>query len=142
MRIKPQYYSFVLISIILLNIIFTTYFINIFFLGIVFILFNDSLKNEYYYIAILSVITFLFIETLHGIVAFLFLIISLFLYNFIISKLKNLFAYSSIKEIIYIFIFYILFFLSYIALNGYSKTIIFIFLLNLFIDIVIIGFLL
>lgn len=142
MRIKAQYHIFILLSIILLNIIFKTYFINIFFVGVVFILFNDYLKRKYYYLFISSIITFLFIESIQGLKGFLFLIISLFLYGFVIPKLRNIFIYSSIKEIVYIFIFYILFFLSYIIIYGTINNVIPIFLLNLLIDTIIIGFLL
>ncbi|MEA3314921.1 MAG: hypothetical protein U9Q30_03620 [Campylobacterota bacterium] len=142
MRIKSKYYGFILLAIILLNIIFSTYFITIFFIGVVFILFNDCLKREYYYLFILSIITFLFIESLHGIKGFLFLIIASLLYGFIIPRLKNIFAYSYIKEIVYIFIFYIMFFLSYIIIYGNFDNVIPIFLLNLVIDTIIVGFLL
>lgn len=142
MRIKAQYHIFILLSIILLNIIFKTYFINIFFVGVVFILFNDYLKRKYYYLFISSIITFLFIESIQGLKGFLFLIISLFLYGFLIPKLRNIFIYSSIKEIVYIFIFYILFFLSYVIIYGTINNVIPIFLLNLLIDTIIIGFLL
>lgn len=142
MRIKSEYYSFILLAIILINIIFATYFINIFFIGVVFILFNDCLKHKYYYLFILSIITFLFIESLHGIKGFLFLIIASILYGFIIPRLRNIFAYSSIREIVYIFIFYIMFFLSYIIIYGNLNNIIPILLLNLFIDTIVVGFLL
>ena len=133
-------YISIFFIIITINIFFSIYFITIFFAGVVFILFMESLKKEYYYIFFLTVFTFLFIESIHGLKTFSLSFISLFLYYFIIPRVKHIFSSLLLSRFIFVLMFYLLFYVYYLILNNYIMEYNYIFIVNLLIDSLIVGF--
>lgn len=142
MKKNTIYYIPIFLSVILVNILSSTYFITIFLAGVIFTIFLECLKKEYYYMLLLSIFTFLVIENSHGLKFFSLTLISLFLYYFIIPKIKHLFSSSSFREIFYIISFYITLFLVYIYTNNFELSSYYIFLINLIIDAIVVGVLL
>jgi hypothetical protein len=139
---QTSYYIPIFSIVILSNILFSTYFIPIFLSGIIFLMFLHSLKKEYYYLLFFSIVTFLIIENTHGLKPFSFTFISVFIYFFIIPKVKHLFSSSSFSEFFYIVIFYTSFFIVYIFSNGYDTSSYDVFIINFIIDSLLIGFIL
>ena len=132
----------VFISVIIINSLFSVYFLSIFLAGVVFKIFVDSLKNGYYYMMMLSVAVFLYIETVHGIKLFSLSIISVFVYYLILPKIRHVFSLGIINQISFIFLFYISFFTVIFFTNGYYSELYFIFIVNFLIDSFVAGFLL
>jgi hypothetical protein len=135
-------YLIILTSISLINIIFSTYFISIFLAGVVFKIFLNSLKKEHYYIFSYSIFTFLVIETTQGVTLFLLTLISLFIYFFVIPRVKHIFSSSIMAEFIFIFFFYISIFVFVQFNNIFNLDIFLIFILNFILDSFIVGFIL
>ena len=133
-------YGWILILISIVNIIFSTYFISIFLAGVVFKIFLESLKKQYYYILTFSIVTFLIIEVVQGFKLFLLTAIALFLYYFIIPRIKHTFSSSIMSEFIYIFLFYLLTFIVTIFYTLFNINMLYIFIYNFLIDIIIVGF--
>jgi hypothetical protein len=125
--------------IILTNIIFSTYFIAIFLAGTVFMIFMECLKKEYYYMGSFGVFTFLVIENTHNLKFLSLTLISLFLYFFIIPKIKHLFSLSFFADTLYIVCFYLIFYVYYLYTNDFDISSYNIFLTNLIIDSIVIG---
>jgi len=142
MKKNTLFYIPIFFVVIMVNILFSTYFLSFFLAGVVFTIFLECLRKEYYYMLILSIFTFIVIENTHGFKIFSLSLISLFLYYFIIPKIKHLFSSNALKEVFYIFSFYAIFFLFYIYTNSFELSSYFIFLINLIIDFIIVGVLL
>ncbi len=134
-------YTMILISICLINIIFSTYFITILFVGVVFKIFLEVLKKEYYYLLAFVVFTFLVIETTQGFKIFSLTIISMFLYYFIIPKVKHLFSSSIMIEFTFILFFYFCISLMINFLDKFNLDIFYVLLFNFILDSFIAGFL-
>ena len=142
MKTSTYPYFSLFFVIVFINIYFSVYFITIFLAGAVFILFLDSLKNGYYYLFSLTIIMFLFIESTHGFKLFSLTLISLFLYAFIIPRIRHLFSSPLIGNFMVTFIFYLSFYLYFIVSNHFSLENIHVFIINMVIDGLIVGFLL
>jgi len=143
--LKPNYtapYSGILILICIINIIFSTYFITVFLVGVVFKIFLESLKKQYYYILGFSIVSFMIIEVVHGFKLFSLTATALFLYYFIIPKIKHTFSSSAISEFIYIFLFYLITFIVNIFYSALTINVYYVYLYNFIIDIIIVGFIL
>ncbi len=124
------------------NILFSTYFISVLLVGVVFKIFLDSLEKEYYYLLFFVIFTFLIIEVNQGFKPFSLSLISLFLYYFIIPRLKHLFSSSILISITFIFSFYFAISLMIQFKESLDFDIISVFLYNFILDILIIGFIL
>ena len=133
-------YLLILIFIGITNIIFSTYFISIFLAGVVFKIFLESLKKQYYYILAFSVITFLVIEVIQGFKPFSLTLIALFLFYFIIPRIKHTFSSSIMSEFIYIFLFYLVLLVVTIFYTPFSINMLYVVIYNFLIDIIIVGF--
>ena len=140
-KYTPPYMT-ILLLICIINIIFSAYFISIFLAGIVFKIFTVSIRKEYNYLFIFSIITFLIIENTQGLKLFSLTIISLLVYYFIIPRIKHLFSSSFMSDFLYLFSFYLLFYILVQAYIVFDMTLVVVFLLNFFIDILIVGFIL
>jgi len=134
-------YSGILLLIAFVNIIFSTYFISLFLTGVVFKIFLVSFKKEHYYILAFSILTFLVIEVVQGFKPFSLTIISLFLYYFIIPRIKHTFSSSIISEFIFIFLFYVCLFVSILFYSVFKIEIVWILVYNFIIDIILVGLL-
>ena len=126
--------------IILINIIFSIYFVPVFLAGVVFMIFLEALNKEYYYILLMSIFTFLIIENTHGLAMFSFSLISLFIYFFIIPRIKHLFSASLLGTFSTLGCFYAIFFLLFILSNNSNFNTYIVFTLNFILDILVVGF--
>ncbi|MEA3383943.1 MAG: hypothetical protein U9Q20_04600 [Campylobacterota bacterium] len=140
MNKKSFPYLSILTGVILINIYFSIYFITILLVGVVYSIFMDSLKKRYYYIFLLTILTFVFIETIHGIKIFSLSLLSLFLYYFVIPRLKHIFSSQLIGRFTIVSIFYLGFYIINLISNSYSLEYSYIFIVNLIIDSLIVGF--
>ena len=139
MKQKTLYYIPIFLLVIIVNILFSTYFLTVFLAGVVFIIFLECLQKEYYYMLVLSILTFVIIENTHGFRIFSLSLISLFLYYLVIPRITHLFSSNILKEVFYIISFYTLFFIFYLYTNNFDVDSYFIFLINLILDSIIVG---
>jgi len=141
--LKPNYtpqYSEILILICIINIIFSTYFVTVFLVGVVFKIFLESLKKQHYYILGFSIVSFMIIEVIQGFKLFSLTAIALFLYYFIIPRIKHTFSSSVMSEFIYIFLFYLITFIVNIFYSALTLNVYYVYLYNFIIDIIVVGF--
>jgi hypothetical protein len=139
LKVYTPPYITMLISVNIMNIFFSTYFITLLLIGVTFKILTVSIKEERNLLILFSIITFLVIENSQGLKIFSLTLSSMVIYLFIVPRLKNLFSSTVILDFIYIFILYIFFYIltqSYIA---FDLSLITIFLMNFFIDIIIVG---
>ena len=101
--------------------------------------FLEALDKEYYYILLMSIFTFLIIENTHGLAVFSFSLISLFMYFFIIPRLKHLFSSSLLGTLSSLGCFYGIFFIVFILYNNLSMDTYMVFILNFILDILVVG---
>jgi len=141
MNLKATSISIIFFIITFLDILFTTYFQPLFLVGIVFMIFLNSLKKEYYYLLILSIMMFFIIEVILGIKMFTFTFISIFVYFFVIPRIKHLFSSLLFRDLSYLFIFYAIFYIDYIISAQYDISSYKIFLVNFIIDSIVVGLL-
>ena len=142
MNLKAIHISIIFFIIVFIDILFSTYFQPLFLVGIVFMIFLHSLKKGHYYLLLLSIIMFFTIEVIAGIEMFTFTFISLFLYYFIIPRIKHLFSSLLFRDFTYLLVFYLVFFIDYIISTHYDIGSWPIFLINFIIDSVVVGLLL
>ena len=139
MKSNTSLYLPIFFVVIMINILFSTYFFSFLLAGVVFTIFLECLKKDYYYMLALSIFTFIIIENTHGFNIFSLSFISLFLYYFIIPRIKHLFSSNLLKEMFYIVSFYALIFLVFIYTNSFDLSSYLIFIINLIIDCIIVG---
>lgn len=138
--IKKEFpYLFVLLFVLGVNLFFSTYFISILLIGVVFYIFLNVLKKEQLYLFLLVVATFSMIETIHGIKLFSLTLISLFLYYFIIPRLRHIFSSTKMGKIVYVCSFYISFYLFSFFTNYHTSDMYLIFLINFLLDSIVVG---
>lgn len=140
---RPNYvppYFMILVIINLITLFFSTYFVSILLIGVVFKIFLESLKNEYYYILAMVIVTFMIIETTHGFKLFSLTIISFIIYYFILGRIKHLFSSDLIAEFMYVLVFYFLLFLFGYFYSHFTTDIVAVFIVNFLLDSIIVGF--
>ena len=140
-KYTPPYITILFIACIV-NIIFSSYFISFFLAGVVFKILTIAIKEEYNYVFMLSILSFLIIENSQGLKLFSLTIITLLVYYFIIPRIKHLFSSSLIGDLLYIFSFYLLYYMSIQLYSVFDVAILIIFLINFAIDLIIVGFIL
>lgn len=140
-KYTPPYMT-ILVLICFINIVFSSYFLTIFLAGVVFKIFTISIRKEHNYVFIFSILTFLIIENTQGLKLFSLTIISLLVYYFIIPRIKHLFSSSLMSDFLYVFSFYLLFYILVQAYIVFDLSLLITFLVNFFIDILIVGFIL
>jgi hypothetical protein len=107
--------------------------------GVLFHLTKESLDQKSYYSLIIILIGFLFIESTQGFAIFSLFIISFVLYTIILPFIKRIFTFDKFKIIFDTIIFYLLILLiNFLATNEFLLSIGFL-LLNIVVDILIIG---
>lgn len=125
--------------IAIVNILSTTHFILLAFMGVAFYIFKLCYINKFYYSLLGVVITFIVIEVNQNMPMFSLLVISLMLIIFILPLFKQLFSIEEYKNIFDLVVFYI----SVISVNYFINGIFIFdvssFLLNIALDIIIIG---
>jgi len=137
----PPYITILILTCII-NIFSSSYFISLFLAGVVFKIFAISLKKEYNYILILSIITFLIIENTQGLKLFSLTLITLIVYYFIIPRIKHLFSSSFMGDFLYVLSFYIFYYASIQIYGVFDMAILVTFAINCIIDLIIVGFIL
>jgi len=132
------FFMFVVVSLV--NIILPVHFISIFLAGIVFMAFIECVKQGYWYSLVFVILSFVFIETSHGLNIGVLSLLSFFIYAFIIPKLK----YILKSKTFYILVVNIIFYLGIVILfkiNGnVDSVLISKIVLNFFIDIFLVSF--
>ncbi|NQY24429.1 MAG: hypothetical protein HRT41_10360 [Campylobacteraceae bacterium] len=135
----PIIIFFICIAAVLVNIVSSIYFISIMFLGIIFLAFEQSLKNKQYYTLGLIVLSFLFLEINMGFTPFSLSLLAFFSHSFILPNLIRVVSFSNVSNYVHVLWFYssalVLFSLS----NDISFSLIFSILLNIIIDLIIVG---
>ena len=137
----PPYIA-ILTLICIINILSSSFFISFFLAGVVFKILTISLKKEYNYILILSIIAFLIIENTQGLKLFSLTLIALVIYYFIIPRIKHLFSSSFMGDFLYILSFYIFYYASIQIYGVFDMAILVTFVINCVIDLIIVGFIL
>lgn len=135
-------YGFFLITLIIINLLSSGFFVNIFLAGSVFFIFMQAIQSKYFYTSLLAVFTFIIIETLLNFPIFSLTIISGIILLFIKPYLEKVFSSSLMAQTLNISLFYLFLAVLFLSNNHFSNEIIYIFLLNLFIDIILAGVLL
>jgi hypothetical protein len=136
---NPIFIILLFIFTVIINLLFATHFIPILLAGVIFLAFITTLSNRYYYLLGIVVCTFLFIENTQGFKPFSLLLVSLFIYVFFKSTLIALFASSITVKLAYIVTFYIVILLIYSFINGFNISLFMTILLNIILDIVVVG---
>ncbi len=140
-KYTPPYLT-ILFMVSMINIIFSSYFLSFFLAGVVFKILTIAIRKEYNYIFIFSIISFLIIENTQGLKLFSLTIIALLVYYFIIPRIKHLFSSSFMGDFLYIFSFYVFYYMLVQVYSVFDVSILIIFLINFFIDLLIVGFIL
>ena len=140
-KYTPPYIT-ILFIVCLVNIISSSYFISFFLAGVVFKILSIAIKEEYNYVFLLTIITFLIIENTQGLKLFSLTIIALLVYYFIIPRIKHLFSSSIMGDFLYMFSFYIIYYLMIQVYSVFDMSIFIMFLINFVIDLLIVGFIL
>ena len=137
---NPIAISILFFIVLVVNIFLPIHFISILLAGVVFTAFVRSLEKKYNYSLFFLIIAFVIIEVSQGLKIFSLSLLSLFIYLFIVPKLKSVFSSLNIYLITILLIFYLGVILLYRFLGDVNAELISIILINFFIDIFIVGF--
>ncbi len=129
------------IIIVFTNIILTVHFISILLVGVVFIAFIRCMEKRYYYSLSLVIFTFFIIENNQGLKIFSLGLLSLFIYIFIIPKLKTFLTSINLYTFTIILLFYCGIVFLYLFIGDINIEFISKILVNYFIDIFIVSIL-
>jgi len=135
-------YLVFLIFIPFIGILFSFHFIPLFLAGSIFYIFKENLKYQRYYILILTIFIFNIIEVTQGFKLFSLTLVSIFLYILILPYIKKVISSSVITEIANIFLFYLFLFIILIYMKDPDKFLYVVLMINLFIDSILVGFVL
>ncbi|QOG12988.1 hypothetical protein [Arcobacter sp. FWKO B] len=124
---------------VVINLIASTHFIALTFAGVVFYASLICFQKKLYYSLFFVLVAFLVIETTQGLKPFSLILISFILYSIILPIVKRFFSVDEINKIIDVVLFYILVTIIYYISNGYLFIDIVYLLLNIVIDIAIVG---
>jgi hypothetical protein len=131
-------FSLCLISIVI-NIISSINFFPILMLGVLFMAFFVSLKRRHGYSLFFVIITMLCIELNNGFLPFSIIMLSFFIYAFIIPYLKRVLSIENIKSYVYISVFYLGLYMLWVVNNESSIRLNFTLLINLILDFFVFG---
>jgi len=121
------------------NIILSVHFISIFLVGVVFVAFLRCVEKKYYYSMILVIFSFLLIENSQGLKLFSLVLLSLFLYIFILPKIQTILTSQSLYMFLLLLIFYIGIIILYLLVDSVNSQLISRVVINYFIDLFIIS---
>lgn len=136
---NPFFLYILLIVIVTVNTISSIHFLLIMLAGILFNAFYICLKKRYLYSLVLVILTFLFVEINSGLKPFSLVLLSFFIYIFIIPKLERLISFSNLNNYIYIVLFYIGIIILWSISLSLHDNIVSILLLNMFVDLLFFG---
>ena len=123
------------------NIILSVHFVSLLLAGIVFIAFLRCIEKRYYYSLLLVIFTFTLIESNQGLNLFSLSIMSLFIYLFIIPKIKTLLTFVSLYTLGIVFIFYLGIIVLYSIFSDINSLFLSKILFNYILDIFLVGIL-
>lgn len=124
---------------IIVNAISAVHFFPILLLGPIFMAFFVALKRRYGYSLFFVLLTILLIELNNGFMPFSLIMLSFFLYSFIIPYLKRVLSLDSINAYVYIAVFYLGVFILWTLNNESSAQLNYTLLINLIIDFIVFG---
>lgn len=136
---NPIFLMLVLLMAITINAITSIHFLLVMFAGILFTAFYRTLRKRYLYSLTFVVIAFLFIEINSGLKPFSLSLLSLFIYVFILPKVEDSNSYNYSNSYFYILIYYISLCILWSLTYQFDPNVIFIFFVNLIIDIIFFG---
>jgi len=136
---NPFYIFLFCIFALIVNTITSIYFFPIMLLGILFVAFYVCLEKDYNYTLFFLGFTILIIEINNGFKPFSIILLSFFIYAFIIPYITRVLSVDGINLYVYLVIFYGGVFLLWILNNEASLQLNFILLFNLIIDLIIFG---
>lgn len=136
---NPIFLMLVLLMAITINAITSIHFLLVMFAGILFTAFYRTLRKRYLYSLTFVVIAFLFIEINSGLKPFSLSLLSLFIYVFILPKVEDSNSYNYSNSYFYILIYYISLCILWSLTYQFDPSVIFIFFVNLIIDIIFFG---
>lgn len=135
---NPVFLVILLIFSISINFLASTHFLVILFAGVLSTLFYRTLKQKYYYSFALVVLSFLFIELNMGLKPFSLSLLSYFVYIFIIPRYEQ----NQISILLNIIFFYFILGVIWYIFFNFESFFSYILIINLIIDLVIVGILL
>lgn len=136
---NPIFLFILLILIVTVNTISSIHFLLITLSGVLFNAFYVCLKKRYIYSFIFVIITFLFIEINSGLKPFTMILLSFFLYIFVIPKIERTVSFNALNPFINIIFFYIgLIIIWYFAFD-LGDNIMSVLLINMLIDLIFFG---
>lgn len=135
---NPVFLVILLIFSISINFLASTHFLVILFAGVLSTLFYRTLKQKYYYSFALVVLSFLFIELNMGLKPFSLSLLSYFVYIFIIPRYEQ----NQISILLNIIFFYFILGVIWYIFFNFESFFSYILIINLVIDLIIVGILL
>ncbi|GGD37951.1 hypothetical protein GCM10012288_10060 [Malaciobacter pacificus] len=136
---NPIFLYILLILIVTVNTISSIHFLLIMLSGVLFNAFYICLKKRYLYSLFFVIITFLFVEINSGLKPFSLVLLSFFLYVFVIPQTERLVSFSRLNNYLHIVLFYIGVFITWELNFENSDGISLILLINMFIDLIFFG---
>ena len=136
---NPIFLFTFLLAVITINTISSIHFLLIMLAGVCFIAFYTCLKRKYWYSLFFVILTFMFIEINSGLKPLSLIMLSLFIYIFIIPSIHRIMSFSSLNEFLYILIFYVGVFFIWVVTIGMSDSFIAIIFVNIIIDLLFFG---
>lgn len=136
---NPIFLYILLILIVTVNTISSIHFLLIMLSGVLFNAFYICLKKRYLYSLFFVIITFLFVEINSGLKPFSLVLLSFFLYVFVIPQTERLVSFSKLNNYLHIVLFYIGVFITWELNFNSSDGISIILLINMFIDLIFFG---
>ena len=136
---NPIFLALVLLMAITINAITSIHFLLIMFAGILFTAFYRTLRKRYLYSFTFVIIAFLFIEINSGLKPLSLSLLSLFIYIFILPRVEDSNSYNYSNSYFYILIFYFLLSILWSITYQLDPNVIFIFFINLIIDVIFFG---
>lgn len=132
---NPVFLIFLLIFSISINFLASTHFLVILFAGVLSTLFYRTLKQKYYYSFTLVVLSFLFIELNMGLKPFSLSLLSYFVYLFIIPRYEQ----NQISILLNVIFFYFVLGVIWYIFFNFESFFSYILIINLVIDLIIVG---
>ena len=136
---NPIFLFIFLLAVITINTISSIHFLLLMLAGVCFITFYRCIRKKYFYSLFFVVLTLVFIEINSGLKPLSLTLLSLFIYIFIIPSTHRMISFSTLKEYIYILIFYLGVFLIWVMTIGMSDSFIAIIFVNIIIDLLFLG---
>lgn len=127
--------------VIVINLVFSVHFIAITLAGVVFYITQLCFREKLYYSLFFVILAFLVIETTQGLKPFSLFLISFVLYSIILPLAKRLFSFDNIKVIVETLVFYFFVFATYYFSTGELFLNFWFIVINICIDILILGLL-